>query len=381
MRTYEFLARKNFPRTYTGKVLFVSFVGVHVPMFGAVTYALLADNTPFMEQIDVLIAMLVATLVGTAGTMFLMNELLAPVRVASDAARDYLETGRTPRLPTRYTDGAGVLLASTQEAITRLDGAVTTAEAQRDRIAQHHNARFSALAGMSHDFRTPLTVIQGFAQLMKSEAISPYGGAAYRDVAKSIEGSSEQLMSTLQAVLDLSQAEARTEFDATSESLDIVRLADRAVSQSHFHADRRGVRVAVTAPEVLFHDTSGEAFGDLVGAMLQAGISAVPEGGEVGLDLESIGGTSRIRMTAFDAALSVEDVPVSLKHTIGGLSRANGDVVRGTGHTTPMTLRLSLIESFCHAMNGKVRLEQSDDGFSLTVDLLGSEESLAIAAE
>ncbi|MGR3609695.1 MAG: hypothetical protein ACU0BN_12690, partial [Sulfitobacter sp.] len=85
MKIYETLARGNFPKTYTGKILLVSFIGVHVPMFGAVTYVLLADTKPFLEQLDVLGAMLLATLIGTGGTMFVMKELLAPVRAASEA--------------------------------------------------------------------------------------------------------------------------------------------------------------------------------------------------------------------------------------------------------------------------------------------------------
>ena len=75
MKIYETLARGNFPKTYTGKILLVSFIGVHVPMFGAVAYVLLADTKPFLEQLDVLSAMLLATLIGTGGTMFVMKEL------------------------------------------------------------------------------------------------------------------------------------------------------------------------------------------------------------------------------------------------------------------------------------------------------------------
>ena len=211
MRLYEFLARRNWPRTYTGKILLVSFLGVHVPMFGAVTYALVADPTPLMDQIDVLVAMLIATLVGTAATMVAMAALLAPVRLASEAARTYLDTRETPRLPTRYGDGAGVLMASVQECVTRLDASLTLAEAERDAIELDRSEKFRMLAGMKHDFRTPLTVILGFADLMKTQSIGDYGGAAYRDFATSIGNSGQDLMQTLQSVLDLSDAEAQRE--------------------------------------------------------------------------------------------------------------------------------------------------------------------------
>ena len=60
MKLYSYLARKRWPVTYEGKILLVSFIGVHVPMFGAVSYALIADPTPIMAQLDVLAAMLLA---------------------------------------------------------------------------------------------------------------------------------------------------------------------------------------------------------------------------------------------------------------------------------------------------------------------------------
>ncbi|MGR3452969.1 sensor histidine kinase [Pseudooceanicola sp.] len=379
MRVYEFLARRNWPRTYTGKILLVSFVGVHVPMFGAVAYALLADSTPFMEQLDVLIAMLLATLVGTAATMFVMAALLAPVRRASEAAQTYLDTRETPRLPTRYTDGAGVLMASVQEAITRLDAAISVAEAERDATARNHNQKFRMLAGMKHDFRTPLTVILGFADLMKTQAIGEYGGAAYRDYAASIGRSGQDLMQTLQSVLDLSDAEAQREFEAERQPLDLVPLARQAAAQEHFHADRRGVSVEIDTPKGVVVDTVPAAARDMIAVMLQTAIARVPEGGRVRLVLDG-SGAHAVTVEATDAVLTTEDLPASLSTVASGLESGTGEDGT-TGAATPTTLRLSLIDTFCHAMNAKLEVDQSGERFRLRVALDAGAPALKIAAE
>lgn len=379
MKLYEFFASRNWPRSYTGKILLVSFLGVHVPMFGAVTYALVADPTPFMEQLDVLAAMLIATLVGTAATMFVMASLLAPVRLASTAAQSYLDTGELPQLPTRYTDGAGVLLASVQEAITRLDGAVSLAHAEREAVARNHNDKFRMLAGMKHDFRTPLTVILGFADLMKTQSIGEYGGAAYRDYATTIGKSGQDLLQTLQSVLDLSDAEAQSEFDHDREPLDLVALAKAAAAREHFHADRRNVGVKIEAPETVPVDTVRGAGRDLIGTMLQTAIARVPEGGEVTLAVTG-GSRPSVQVTAHGTVLNREDLPQSLSAMKARFESGTGEG-NETEATTPTTLRLSLIETFCHAMRGTFDLSQSPDGLNLRVGLTPRPHLVAIAAE
>lgn len=379
MKIYEFLARRNWPRTYTGKILFVSFLGVHVPMFGAVTYVLVADPTPFVEQLDVLGAMLVATLLGTAATMFVMTALLAPVRAATDAANGYLRHRRTPRLPTRYTDGAGVLMASIQECITRLDGALTTSELQRQQIELDHAAKFKTLAGMKHDFRTPLTVILGFSELMKAEAIGPLGSDAYRKYVATIGKSGHDLLATLQSVLDLSDAEAQGQLAEDSEDFDLSAMAEEAVALEHLHAEKRDVTVELAgAPGVTAHAVP-KAAKNLLGALLQCAISGTPVGGRVTLEMER---DASFTVRAHAGLLSLEDVPAELTHFFGSLKSSTGSLAISPETSTPMTLRISLIETLCRAVGARFSMGQVEgEGFRMKVELEPRAVPTAIAAE
>ncbi|SFP43654.1 sensor histidine kinase [Tranquillimonas alkanivorans] len=368
MKLYETLARRGWPRSYTGKILLVSFIGVHVPMIGAVTYVLLADSRPFSEQLGVLGAMLLATLVGTAGTMAVMHALLAPVRAATDAAKGYLSDRKTPRLPTRYDDGAGVLMASIQECITRLDGALTTAELQREQIAQDHAAKFRMLSGMRHDFRTPLTHILGFAELMKADAIGPTGGEAHRKFAATIGKSGRELLQTLQSVLDLSDAAAKMQAEEDRETLDLVDLATNAVSLEHLFAERRGVAVTLDAPETLETRAVRDVAKNLVGALLQAGIAGTPDGGRVTLEVSQRGGAA-VAVESHGGKLFLEDVPPELAHLAGPLESGTGSQAATAETSTPMTLRISLIETLCRAVGARYAIAQTGDGWRMSVAL------------
>jgi diguanylate cyclase (GGDEF)-like protein len=52
-----------------------------------------------------------------------MHALHAPVTLASEALRRYLDSGEIPELPAGYTDRAGRLMADVQHAVERLDAA------------------------------------------------------------------------------------------------------------------------------------------------------------------------------------------------------------------------------------------------------------------
>ena len=249
MKFYDWMTRLPLPRYYLAKILAVCFVGVHIPMIGAVTYILLAADIHLADTIGILVAMLVATLIGTVSSMAMLYYLLIPVSQAAGALRAYLEHRQIPSLPTRYNDEAGVLLANVQETVTRLDMALDTARAQREEALQGRRSKFQVLAGMSHDLRTPLNHVIGFAELMTTEALGPLGSRQYRDYATGIRDSGEDLLATLQTLLELSAQEADTGADSSSpHAVDLAAAVDQAVRLTHFQADRRGTAFHLTTP-------------------------------------------------------------------------------------------------------------------------------------
>ncbi len=382
MKTYEFLARRNWPKSYTGKILLVSFLGVHVPMIGAVTYVLLADPTPFSQEIGILLAMLAATLLGTAGTMLVMNALLAPVVAATNAAEGYLRERKTPRMPTRYTDSAGVLMASVQECITRLDSALATTEYQREELARDHSEKFKMLAGMRHDFRTPLTHILGFAELMKSEAIGPLGNKAYHSYLEKIGDSGRDLLQTLQSVLDLSDGEARRQLDEDSESFDIVAMARDAVSLEHLHAEKCDIAVSVEAPAELALYSVRSVMKNLLGTLLDATITGTPAGRSVTLRVSEGGFGTCLVAESHGGQLCIEDVPANLAHFFGTLPSSAGAPSARAETSTPLTVRLTLIATLAKAIGAELAMDQTaGEGFRIAVTLQPHQAGYAIAAE
>lgn len=90
------------------------------------------------------------------------------------------------------------------------DRARVTRELERaKRLSDEANRSKSAfIANMSHELRTPLNAILGFSELISSECHGPVGVPQYRDYARDIHDSGEQLLAIVTDILDLSRVEA-----------------------------------------------------------------------------------------------------------------------------------------------------------------------------
>ena len=121
LQFYSFLSRFRHPKSYKGKIMLVAFVGTHVPLLSLLTYFIISVSFPFEMKVRVIVIALVATLIGTAITLYALHNLLAPITVTFLALREYLSKKKLPNLPTEFTDEVGTLMADTSHTIRQLD--------------------------------------------------------------------------------------------------------------------------------------------------------------------------------------------------------------------------------------------------------------------
>ncbi|MDF1792609.1 MAG: histidine kinase dimerization/phospho-acceptor domain-containing protein [Thalassobaculaceae bacterium] len=366
MKFYAWMSRLPLPRLYVFKILIISFVGVHIPMIGAVTYILLSADISLTDTLDVLAALLLATLAGTGVTMTMLYFLLAPVRRVAAALRDYLQSGRVPSLPTRYDDEVGVLLANVQETVTRLDMALDTARTQRAEAVLDHRRKFEVLAGMSHDLRTPLNHMIGFAEVMSTEALGPLGSRRYRDYASNIRSSGGDLLETLQTILDLSAEEAEIGAangieDAAAAPADLGAAIAQAVRLTHFHTDRFGTVVNLAGlsddgPVVTVPD---RVLKQIILHTLQAAIGTPVTASRLEVSIGETAGHAILTVIS-DLPWAVDDVPAELSGPeIGGRRTGTPETMRST---TQQALRLSLISSLARGVGATVSVSTAAAG-------------------
>ncbi|MBL1211233.1 EAL domain-containing protein [Geminocystis sp. GBBB08] len=118
---YSTLAKFKRPKSYLGKIMLVAFLGTHIPLLTLFFYSISVTTLTIDTKIHVLIVALIATLVGTALTLIILQKLLFPITLTAKGLRQYLENNQIPQLPTQFKDEVGILMADTLYTISKLD--------------------------------------------------------------------------------------------------------------------------------------------------------------------------------------------------------------------------------------------------------------------
>lgn len=134
-----------FRRSYLLKFMLVAFLGTHVPLIVLVLYIALSQSYSLMGALPIVIATLLATLIGAAITLSFLGSLLMPVRQTSESLKQYLTERNLPSLPTVYDDEAGQLMADAQYVVTRLDNALR--ELENISLTDHLTGVYNRRAG------------------------------------------------------------------------------------------------------------------------------------------------------------------------------------------------------------------------------------------
>ena len=138
---------------------------------------------------------------------YLARPIHAVVLAAGGSAGDRLPhkvenpPRRAPRELRELTEAFNTMV----EDVTRKNDALSDA---LDRAEAANRAKTAFLAHMSHETRTPLNAIVGFSELMKNETFGPIGNESYQGYAGDIHHSAMHLLTMVDDVLTLSNAES-----------------------------------------------------------------------------------------------------------------------------------------------------------------------------
>lgn len=120
MNLYAFLSRFGLLKSnYAFKFLFVAFCGIHIPLIGLIFVIYFEKD---ISPSSIFIFTLILTLLATAITLFILKKLIKPIEIASKALDAYRINRIIPKLPTRFTDEAGLLMNNIQNTIKNNEG-------------------------------------------------------------------------------------------------------------------------------------------------------------------------------------------------------------------------------------------------------------------
>lgn len=265
----------------------------------------------------------------------------AAVRAATLDRRE--KEGRVELADGRTLRFAGIPLPDGNGLLTVLDitASQKAEQALRERAealeeADAVKARF--LANMSYEFRTPLTTIGGYAELLKSGAVAdPQAAGEYVDA---ILSAVERLTEQVENVLDLSQSEAgllpirKERLDMLDFLTTLVREREAAIIAAGLSLDLKGRRGRVI-------EADPRQLGRAIGNLIDNAVAGTPEGGRIVIEIRKAPEAADWGLEITIAANGRGMTSQELARAQGGLKPATeGAPERRTGLGIPLARQL-----------------------------------------
>ena len=190
-------------------------------------------------------------------------------------------------------DGAFMTLISDVTEAKRTDTMLHTIRQEQRLLARrYHEEKLKAeaasrsktnfLAHLSHDIRTPLNHIIGFAELMRHQTYGPLGDARYADYVQSIKQSGEHLLASFATILDLAELEGGQK-SMRSDPVDLDALLDGVVQRFKAQASRAGVMFVLGAHSDAVVQGDQLGLTRMVSNIVENALRFTPSGGQVKL--------------------------------------------------------------------------------------------------
>ena len=257
--------------------------------------------------------------------------------------------------------------ARLEESNAMLARSKETAE-QAFRIAEEANrAKSSFLSNMSHDIRTPMNAIVGFAALLNRDAKNP---EKVREYTRKITASSQHLLGLINDILDISKIEAgKTVLNLSEES--IVDLMENLDSIIRPQMKEKGHTFEVYSRDIRHERVEMDKLrlNQILLNLLSNAVKYTPEGGHVTLTVRELPQNAK-RLAHF--RFVVEDdgygmSPEYLQKIFQAFTREEDSVtnkIQGTG------LGMAITKNLLDLMGGKISVEsEKGKGSVFTVDL------------
>ena len=297
-----------------------------------------ADWQPFLQGL--LIAGAIAAALAAIGAILTARAIARPVRRVAEASRSLAEGVSPDPVPVEGSAELALLATSFNEMAEQLHAAK---EAERN-----------FLLSVSHELKTPLTAIRGYAEGLEDGAFSP------EEAAATIREEARRLERLVRDLLDLARMNRR-EFAVNRELVDLGDVGREAVRRYESEARAGGVELDSIASD------GAPALGDpdrvlqVVSNLVENALRSTPPGGSVQVRARP----GVIEVVDTGVGLPPEDQPHAFErfylHDRAGIPDS-GRWSSGLG--------LAIVKELCERMDGTVTLESTPgQGTTFTVTL------------
>jgi PAS domain S-box-containing protein len=232
-------------------------------------------------------------------------------------------------LMSAFADQAAVAIENARLYQSAREGLAQVTEANRQ-LEELDRLRQQYLRNVSHEFRTPLTVMKGYAEYLRDTP--PPNEAALRDVMRVIVESCDRVIDMVDTLLEVSRVEQGMAHQTLQIGrVDLRELASSSVDPLRPQAERKGVRLQLEFPETpLLLEGDGGLLVQVVRKLVDNAIKYSAQGGTVAVRGQTEGEQLRLQVEDAGIGISAEHLPRIFDKFYmvdGGIARRAG----GTG--------------------------------------------------
>jgi signal transduction histidine kinase len=268
--------------------------------------------------------------------------------MAVDNARLYAAALEAQRLAEVAREAATLTARCAEELLSE-------ANLARHEAAVAEHAKTTFLGTISHEFRTPLTAVRGFTDLLTDENSDPLTEAQRHRVGR-VQAASEHLLTLIEEILTFARQQA-CRAEPRLRDVDLLRATLDAATIVEPLAVAKGLRLVLSLPEgPVFFATDAGKFRQIV-LNLAANAVKFTDTGEVRLELEVVEDSALLRVS--DTGIGIPPEHVDRVFEAFWQVDQTDTRVGGTG------LGLAVTRQLAELLGGDVSLQGKPDGGSL----------------
>lgn len=226
-------------------------------------------------------------------------------------------------------------------------------------VRRLESMRRDFVSSVSHELKTPLTVIQACTETLLDGTIDEPDVA--RRFLGQIEEQSERLLQLILGMLQLARVESGEQM-LSSEPVDLFEISDCIVSQLTPVAAGKQIALTLNGAAEMFVLGDYQALRTVVGNLVDNALKYTPEGGSVTVTLSSDDTANRLRVCDTGVGISKADQ----ERVFERFYRVERDRNRERGGTG---LGLAIVKHLVQAMNAEIHLS-STLGKGSTIDIV-----------
>lgn len=224
-----------------------------------------------------------------------------------------------------------------------------TQQLERER-AEHERQdamRRDFTANVSHELKTPLTSISGYAELLKSGMVQP---ADVTRFSEKIYEESRRLITLVGDIIKLSQLDSK-EVKATVEEIDLFATAQAVISHLEMAAAQKNVTVTLTGDHITINGVY-QVVEEILFNLCDNAIKYNVEGGRVDVSLKQCVDGAQLTVSDTGIGIAKEELP-HLFERFYRVDKSHSKELGGTG------LGLSIVKHGARFLGASVSLEST----------------------